>query len=355
MRRSMDSFPKLDSEALEAEAARWVMKRDSGAWMEADQAELDAWLGERTEHRIAYIRLSAAWGHAARMKALGAAAPAGTIPPRGSWSPARFSRASLPRPSASSRNPEHSVRLRRTRLFAAAACVLALMGGAFVYRMAVLGGDIYATPVGGIETVKLADGSSVTLNTDTRIRVTLMPTERRIQLEGGEAFFQVAKDKSRPFVVYAANKRVIAVGTQFEVRRDHDDLEVIVTEGTVRLAPLPAAVTPTQPPMYLTAGDIARALKNEVMVQTHATAEAQKLLSWRAGYLIFDDTTLASAVAEFNRYSVHKISIADPSIATIRIGGHFRSNNTSGFLWLLQTGFPVTVDHEAGEVILRAR
>jgi transmembrane sensor len=79
MRRS------TDSEAIEQEAALWVVRRDDSAWTEADQAQLDAWLEQDIAHRIAFVRLQAAWGMCARLRALGAGVPAGVIPPRGSW------------------------------------------------------------------------------------------------------------------------------------------------------------------------------------------------------------------------------------------------------------------------------
>jgi transmembrane sensor len=262
-------------------------------------------------------------------------------------------------------------------------CFAALAVGAYFYFGPIWSGSLYTTPIGGIETVPLADGSQVTLNTDTSLRVTLTPKERRIQLERGEAFFQVAKDKKRPFIVSVADKRVIAVGTQFAVRRDDEEIRVIVTEGRVNLsqagqfpspidmgAPSTARVHDGQPgslptdtltdavatpPTYLSAGEIARTSKMEVLVSTAAASDAEKLLSWRSGYLRFDNTTLAEAVAEFNRYNTRKIAIDDPAIAAIRVGGNFRSTNTDGFLWLLQSGFPIVVDRSDDKIVLKAR
>jgi transmembrane sensor len=71
--------------------------------------------------------------------------------------------------------------------------------------------------------------------------------------------------------------------------------------------------------------------------------------------VVFDNTTLTDVVAEFNRYNTRKMVIADPSIAAVRIGGNFRSTNTDGFLWLLQSGFPITVEERDDKVVLRAR
>src|SRR6266436_3987725 len=86
----MDSEARK-SERIEELASRWFARRQSAAWTDVDQTTFDAWLEEHPAHRIAYIRLDAAWNHAARLKALGAGVPAGVIPPRGSWGDTRFS------------------------------------------------------------------------------------------------------------------------------------------------------------------------------------------------------------------------------------------------------------------------
>jgi transmembrane sensor len=191
------------------------------------------------------------------------------------------------------------------------------------------------------------------LNTASTVRVDLTPAERRIDLERGEAFFVVAKDPNRPFVVEAGSKRVIAVGTQFSARRDNNELRVIVTEGAVRLesvgGPLRVsgdgaqASSGTAMPEFarLPAGTIARATDGDVLVQTKSIPEAEEALSWRAGYLTFHETTLAEAVEEFNRYNTHKITIKGPRVAAIRISGTFRPTHYEAFLRLLEDGFSI--------------
>lgn len=393
------------SGAIEEVAARWFARRASGTWTDADQAQFQAWLEQRTAHRIAYIRLDAAWNHSARMRALGAGVPPGVIPPRAFWGDTRFFKGTPPDthpPPAHGYSPETSETpdpgtvssaaiqgeilqgggLRsgrvRLRLLAVAATMLAFAVGIYIMNTGLFAGTHYSTPVGGIDNVPLADGSRITLNTDTSIRVAITEHERHIRLDKGEAFFEVAKDKSRPFVVYAGDKRVIAVGTKFSVRRDHDDIQVVVTEGRVNLAaakvpsPRDRDGTPDEipgkgiareggagvsipPSTFLSAGAIARTSRAEVLVRPDATTEAEKLLSWRNGYIVFDNTALADAVAEFNRYNTRKIYIEDPSIAAIRIGGNFRSNNSDAFLWLLQSGFPINVEQTEDKVVLKGR
>ena len=124
----------------------------------------------------------------------------------------------------------------RRRMFALAAAATVLLAvGAGVYWTFAPKGERYDTPVGGLASVPMGDGSHVTLNTDSEIRIALTDTERRVELGRGEAYFEVSKDPNRPFVVRAGNKRVIAVGTKFSVRREGDDIEIVVTEGKVRV------------------------------------------------------------------------------------------------------------------------
>ena len=389
-----------NSEQIEEAAVRWFARQQSGAWTNADQVEFDTWLQASTAHRIQYIRVTSAWEHSARMKALGAGVAPGVIPPRGSWGNGRFFRGASPRsdssldteavaedeqscdigatadldPPSVPVSPPRIRRVGRVGLFTAAAALVAVAVGIATFQLGLFSSTRYSTPVGGMDDVTLADGSHVTLNTDTRIRVSLTDGERRIQLERGEAFFEVAKDKSRPFVVYAGDKRVMAVGTKFSVRREANDVQVVVLEGRVNLLASaeqaliatnslagtltqagPGAGTAIPPPTSLDAGAIARTSNSEVLVRPDAVAEAEKLLSWRRGYLYFDNMSLADAVAEFNRYNTRQIVIADPSIADLRIGGNFRANNIDAFLDLMQNGFPIAVEQAGSSVVMKAR
>lgn len=348
MRPAMDST-LTEAERIEEAAATWFFKRDSEAWTHDDQAQLDAWLNSSTAHRVAFLRLNAGWKRTARLKALGAGVPPGVIPPPGSWGDVRF-----PGGREFSSYPLSRLRERagvRVLPWSIAATVLLSVGVVFyAYNAGILQGSRYSTPIGGLDTVPLKDGSQVILNTDTRIRVDLTDKERLIELDKGEAFFDVAKDSTRPFVVQAGNKRVIAVGTKFSVRRIGNDIRVTVIEGKVRIDRPDAHAAP-----LLKAGGVAQTADSETLVREGAPTEAEQLLSWRSGYLVFEATPLAEAVAEFNRYNARKIVIEDPATATLRIGGNFRSNNTDAFLWLLQSGFPIRIEHHSDRIVLTSQ
>ena len=344
------------SEEIEATAAAWFAKREGGDWSALDQAELDAWLDSATAHRIAFIRIAATWERAGRLKALGAGVTLGTIPPREGWGIAPMPQAdssSTVADEGSGVRPTTWVASLNKRLGAIATGLIIATAITAVWYISRPHGTAYSTQIGSLASVPLSDGSHVTLNTDTHIHVVLTAGERVVKLDQGEAFFEVSKDRSRPFVVDMGNKRVTAVGTQFSVRRDGTEIRVVVTEGRVRidhedvLSGFGAA--------QVAAGSQARTKGNSVLIDQPEPAQVEQILSWRTGYLVFHETPLADAIAEFNRYSTRKIIIDDPTIASLRIGGRFRSTDAEAFLWLLQNGFPITVAQRENHISLTRR
>jgi transmembrane sensor len=197
---------------------------------------------------------------------------------------------------------------------------------------------------GGLESVALRDGSGVVLNTATRLQVELRLHERRIELQQGKAYFTVAKDPARPFVVEAGDKRVVAVGTQFAVRREGPGVRVVVTEGTVNLQGDGSARLP--------AGSVAHTRGADILVQNKSADELQALMSWREGHLTFRNDTLADAVAEFNRYNTRQIEIGDSQVGTLRISGTFRPTNYDAFVRLLREGYAIHTVERGNELIL---
>lgn len=341
------------SRQIEATAASWLARRTGSGWSDADEAQFNQWLQASTANRVAYVRLNAGWKQADRLKAVGAGTPSSVVPARGEWRFSSFPNSAQPS-LASQGNAGLGTDIARLhwriRLRAvAASIVLAVAVSAAWYLWPV--GPSYRTPVGGLASVPMSDGSKITLNTDSKIRIALTQTERRVNLEQGEAFFEVAKDSQRPFVVSAGDKRVVAVGTKFSVRRDGDEVRVVVTEGSVRVERGEAG---TRPVTRLAAGSVARASDTGVLVQERPLPEVEEYLSWRAGYVIFRNTALADAVAEFNRYNTRQIVIADPAIAAVRIGGNFRAANVEAFLHLLENGFPIHIEQSEERILLSA-
>jgi transmembrane sensor len=344
--------PTTTSKEIEEAAAAWFAKREGGDWQPADEAQLDAWLEAATAHRVAFIRILTAWERCGRLNALGAGIAQGTLPARDSW---RFDPVSVEAVSVGESSDRHTgPRWRRSRglRVIAALWVIATVAGT-VWYFSIDRGKLYRTEIGTVSTVPLSDGSSVTLNTDTQVHVELAPHERRVNLDQGEVFFDVAHDPSRPFTVTVADERIIAVGTQFLVRRQNGNIRVLVTQGRVQIEHVGSS--PGAAPTSLDAGFEARTMQGALLIDQPAATQIEQLMSWRTGHLLFRDTTLTDAVAEFNRYTSRKIVIADRGIAGIRIGGSFRSDDIGAFLWLVQSGFPVKVEQRSDRIVLTQR
>lgn len=347
-----------DSKRIEQQAADWLVRRDAGDWTPHAQRALEAWLSESVRHKVAFLRLEAAWAEAGRLQALAAGLPAGGPPPRmqaaGPGAPAP----ALPDLRDITFAPRHAhARTGRWRHGVAAALAMLALGSAAWGGWQLTGRQQahYASAVGQLQTLTLPDGSTATLSSDSRLDVRITRQERHIALTRGEAFFDVAHDRRRPFVVEAQGRRVAAVGTRFSVRRNPEDVRVVVTEGKVRLETRTGEDGRAQPVALLPAGSVATAGRNGVLVRSVPVADAERYLEWREGFLTFDDTSLAEAAAEFNRFNARKLELGDATVADLRVGGNFRWSNAEGFARLLEQGFPVRVERHPERIVLHAR
>jgi transmembrane sensor len=187
----------------------------------------------------------------------------------------------------------------------------------------------YATAVGQIQKISLADGSIVTLNTNSRVVVRYSAQLREIHLNQGEALFDVAKNKKRPFVVFAGDAQIRAVGTVFTVRLlRRQPVQVLVKEGIVEVKRTDAAFSM---PLSVRANTKTLISKNAPIV-SKIVPEAQiaRDLAWQAGQISFDNETIGDAAEEFARYSDTRI-VVDPAIANRTVTGLFVSNDPVGF------------------------
>lgn len=354
-----------DSRRIEQAAADWLARRDRGDWSAREQRAFETWLSASTRHRVAFLRLQAAWREAGRLQALAAGLPDGEVPPRDAWGRGGSSVSAVAsRPRADEPDLQRTVfaprpraRARGWRRALVATLALAVAGSA-AWTAWQFGGRheaSYASGVGRLEAVALADGTTAVLSSDSRLQVRMSRSERHVALLQGEAYFDVAHDAGRPFVVAADGRRVVAVGTRFSVRRDVQELRVVVTEGKVRLDSPPGADGRATPVSLLPAGSVATAGRDGVLVRSLPVAEAERYLEWRSGFLTFDDATLAAAAAEFNRFNTRKLELADAGVAALRVGGNFRWANTDDFVNLLELGFPVRAERRPDRIVLHSR
>lgn len=217
--------------------------------------------------------------------------------------------------------------------------------------------NVYTTGLGERQTVTLADGSTVILNTQTRIETDFTENARELTLVRGEALFDVSEDPERPFLVAAGDSRVMALGTRFQVRRDTDRVEVTLLEGKVRVEkavsstpadgqrPEPSSFLPRMPePILLEPGERVTIAKAREDVVRKKIQDREAVTSWTSGRLIFRATPLEEAVAEVNRYARTKLRVADPRIADLPISGTFVTGDSEILAAALETNFPVQAE-----------
>lgn len=192
----------------------------------------------------------------------------------------------------------------------------------------------YRTAKGEIQEVLLPDGSRASLNSDSAVAVHFEQSTRRIEVLRGEAFFEVAKDPTRPFVAASRHGEVKAVGTAFTVRQSEDKTEVAMLEGVVEASTFRQRVS-------LKAGQGASLEADGRIVPRKSGVE--HAAAWREGYLIFDQTPLAEVVATLNRYRKGRVTLLDESFADRRLSGLFRLADTDAVIAAIAETTPLRI------------
>jgi len=249
-----------------------------------------------------------------------------------------------------------AVRRRFKPILAALAAVIvgALLLGVFSLNR----GTEVTTSVGEQRTLTLDDGTRIELNTDSSVVVQYDDHTRKIALRSGEAYFQVAPER-RPFKVIAGDRQIVALGTSFTVRRDPgtvaDPLTVTLIEGRVAVAPVDTTIPRTLSPAVipevtvLSAGERLRVQRQGAVVDAPAI---DKLTAWTRGELVFDSVSLREAVAELNRYSPIKVTLASPKLGDLPVGGIFRAGDSLSFARAVSQTYDLTFTRQDAEIIL---
>jgi transmembrane sensor len=306
-----------------AEAGVWVA-RLGGPNSEPARNGLRRWLAESKTHRRAFELATDVWEEAGALRGCAAA--------------------HLVR----ERPPSRRTAYVRAALSATAAAVLAVAGSVVYLNRAGV-----TTGVGEQRRVTLEDGSQVLMNTSTRLVVKYDKYMRRVELENGEALFDVMKNPHRPFVVTAGGREVTALGTSFEVRRDGPQVTVTLLEGKVTVAAVTPRATAGTPPaevevlhpgqrLTLAAGRAPRLDRPPL----------QRVTEWQRGRVSLDDLSLADAVAEMNRYSDVKLRIERPEAAAVRVSGIFRAGDSMSFARAVAQTYGLKPIEQANAVLL---
>ncbi len=315
---------------IRAQAADWLMRETADDWQPADQTMLDNWLAASPAHKIAYLRVKAAWSHTYRLAIL-------KLP-------------LTPRLSAPSARPDQTRPwLRNLRRVAAGFALLMLLGSGGALYLHQSPEQIYTTALGGRKTIQLADGTAVDLNTNTKLRVRYGLFQRKLWLDRGEAYFDVAHESHRSFILWAGHHRVTDLGTRFTVRQEKDQFRVALLDGVVLYDD---ETNPRSQPLRLAPGDEITATATSLIRQRKSLADLQSALGWKKGLLIFDNATLAEAAREFNRYNQKKLIIATSGAARRTIGASFRASDIDLFARMARNVLHLTVEDHGNQIII---
>lgn len=338
------SRPTYDApDAVMRLAGQWLARRDRG-FTAAEQAAFDEWVCASESHAAAVAQLEQTM---TTFDALRVLAP-----------DAEFSAHRTPNADAFA-PPRRAARWAFPALATAGiAAALALVFWRATPPPAPTSWH-YASASAAYERATLIDGSLIELNGDTVVDVEFTPTQRNVRLSRGEAHFKVAKNPARPFVVNANGVAFRAVGTAFNVRMGHSDVEMLVTEGKVQVEPARASggatgTTQAELPL-LTAGHkivVPTASSAPPLIAVVTAAEIDRTLEWQRRVFEFTKMSLGEVVTEFNRHNRVKLVIAEPELETLRFGGSFHMDKIDAFVRLLESSFGITATRSGDTITL---
>jgi len=370
------------------EATEWLLRFSEGEVDTAGREEFNYWLRTSPEHVRAYLRIAAFWQEAGHIDGkqgprdidalIAQANQEGNIFPLAFGAHAN-DRAAGRHAALAEELPKAQPRHAARRFLAIAATLLVAIGAVGAHQY--LTRNDYETGIGEQRTINLADGSTLILNADSKVRVRYSETERAIDLEEGQALFKVAKNPSRPFFVRSGETSVRAVGTQFDVYRKSTGTTVTVVEGKVAVRPQasasrspesvdesanPVAATIDAPnAVFLIAGEQLTIPAIRVAQATAAAdtgsapqvrpVKVKEATAWTEGLLIFDGTPLTEVIREFNRQNSKPLVLqGTPELAQIKITGTFPANGADRITRFLEERFSVAA-HETDDHIALTR
>ena len=342
---SFDNPELPDHQQIEQEAAEWFVKRDCGL-TESEENDYQAWLSGDARRILAMRKHEQTWARFAPLEAK--------------------SRDIEEFPEAMS--PDMPVQQGRSFLPLISSLAAVIVLGISLWA---LSGNNSASSendfegrfvAAAYETRILRDGTILELNRGARMKVTFDRRSRNVWLHAGEAHFHVAKDENRPFVVYAGNTQVQAIGTAFNVLVSDSSVEVLVTEGTINFRKAQLKKESNQKESSFSrdmdAGQFTTlSLQNADMVpevESVNTQQLSNLLSWKPETLEFRSTPLGDVVNAFNKRNDIQLVLADEQLETMPIEATFRSNNVLAFARLLEMTFDLEMERPSqNEIVLR--
>lgn len=341
--------PHESMDARMEKAAEWCVRLSGGDLLPDEQEAFQAWLDQDADNKKAFDRVEASW----RQVEVFASAPE-ILAMRG----------------AALETMRQAYHFRWVRAVWASPARMAAMAAVLVFSIIGTGAWFHFAPrtfetgIGERRVAILADGSKISLDSDSMVRVLYTDGKRRLWLDHGRAKFDVAKDPLRPFSVEASSKLVIATGTQFSVEILRKQVRVVLYEGHVSVLHKESGqeklVTVRVGSKNFPAEGVLEPGHELVISETSAgskltAADPVRSLSWEAGKLMFYDEPLVAAIERVNRYSDEKIQLGDSEVGNIRISGLFDAGDVTAFVNGVTTVFPVRGFEKEGKIILVRR
>ncbi|VUD47015.1 hypothetical protein TDB9533_00940 [Thalassocella blandensis] len=335
--------PQSEQE-IKQTAAEWFacMREDSLA--ESKKKEFERWRNASPLHALAYEQCCTLWMMSHELKQdediremLSQARKSGA-----SQSLARF-------------------RARRSTMIKmlSAVAAIALVGVLLVVRQQVPEAVYYFSKIGEQKNVTLQDGSIITLNTNSKVKVVYTRNTRQIELEKGEVYFDVAKNRERPFLVKVNTSTVTAVGTEFNVSKLSEAIKVDVTEGIVEFKienddSIAHDASHSNIVTSLKVGDAV--LYDFQENQAHfSQVNYAKIHAWRDNKIYFKEDTLDAVIQEYNRYIVPKIIVVDDELNKQKITGIFQQGDLDSFIFALQQALNAQVETYGDRILIMKR
>jgi transmembrane sensor len=310
------------SPEIRAEAAAWLARLHADNRDGADEAAFRVWLAASPVHAAAFEAVDRVWSDVGGLTDLRKDLRTGHTPAR--------------RPGLASR-----------RALLAGAGLLAVTGGsALFWRSA--SANVYETDVGEQKHVSLDDGSQLFLDARTRISVDFTDTARTVDMQYGRANFRVVPDFKRPFIVEAAERKIVATRCNFDVRCENGQVQVVLIHGEADVKP--ASSMASGQGERLTSGERLVASND---IEKRDRPDLTRVLAWQTGYENFDKENLAQAADEMNRYSTARLEV-DPSVADLKVSGVYRVGDNGAFARSLAKLLPIAVRQDGETFLLTA-
>ncbi|MDC0003470.1 FecR domain-containing protein [Porticoccaceae bacterium] len=356
---------------IKQEAGAWIVKIDQGQLSPQQATALRQWMGKSDFHRSYLEKLAHNWDSMSVLQQLADLFPLQT---------ASHTSVNSGQPSMLQQLKNWLANLHNSAKWGSAFASFVLVAMLITSQQ----GHHFETAIGQQASYQLPDGTTVSLNTNSALKIDYSQNRRHVHLIRGEAHFDVAKNPQRPFMVHAGQGMVWAVGTAFNVRyiravnangalsssSSDQYIDVTVTEGTVKIfADLEPTDSPSQKTVLSTSPGLPSSPVQELLVAAGKSAqysdvitatqqtpalELEQKLAWQQGALIFKGETLEQAIAEIARYTDKQLVIRDPAIKTIRVGGHYKTDDINALLASISESLGIKLESSGTSVYLSA-